>query len=284
LTTTITNSSLTAEINHSGAELFSLKTNNNDKEYIWEGNPAFWGKHSPILFPIVGTLKDNSYTHNSVQYQLSRHGFARDGVFELIEKNKNSATFSLKSTEDTLKVYPFDFELQISYVLSDNSLSIYYRVINKGNVKMPFSIGAHPAFSLPGNFENYSIKFEKEEPLEYNLLENDLISNTTNILTSVDDAVPLNYQLFENDALIFKSLKSNYLTIIEAGNPILRVHYNDFPNLGIWTKKDAPFLCIEPWFGYSDSVESSGNLMEKKGIQILESNETFKSKFSIEIL
>jgi galactose mutarotase-like enzyme len=284
LTTTITNSTLTAEINHSGAELFSLKTNNNNKDYIWEGNPEFWGKHSPILFPIVGTLKDNSYTHNSVQYHLSRHGFARDGVFELIEKNENSATFSLKSTEDTLKVYPFDFELQISYVLSDNSLSIHYRVINKGNVKMPFSIGAHPAFSLPGNFEKYSIQFEKEEPLEYNLLENDLISNTTNILTSVDDAVPLNYQLFENDALIFKSLQSNYLTILENGNPILKVHYEGFPNLGIWTKKDAPFLCIEPWFGYSDSVENSGNLMDKEGIQILAPHQNFTSKFNIEIL
>jgi galactose mutarotase-like enzyme len=284
LTTTITNSTLTAEINHSGAELFSLKSNNNDKDYIWEGNPKFWGKHSPILFPIVGTLKDNSYTHNSVQYHLSRHGFARDGLFELIEKKDNSATFSLQSTDDTLKVYPFDFELQISYVLSDNSLSIHYRVINKGNVKMPFSIGAHPAFSLPGNFEKYSIQFEKEEPLEYNLLENDLISNTTNILTSVDDAVPLNYQLFENDALIFKSLQSNYLTILENGNPILKVHYEGFPNLGIWTKKDAPFLCIEPWFGYSDSVENSGNLMDKEGIQILAPHQNFTSKFNIEIL
>jgi galactose mutarotase-like enzyme len=284
LITTITNSYLKAKINHSGAELFSLKTISNDKEYIWEGNPEFWGKHSPILFPIVGTLKDNSYTYNSVPYNLSRHGFARDGVFELIEKNENSAVFSLQSTKDTLKVYPFDFELQISYVLEDDRLNIHYQVINKGNRKMPFSIGAHPAFSLPGNFEKYSIQFEKEEPLVYNLLENDLISNSTKTLSKVNNEVPLDYQLFENDALIFKSLQSKYLTILEAGNPILRVCYEDFPHLGIWTKKDAAFLCIEPWFGYSDSVESSGKLIEKEGIQILASHETFKSKFSIEIL
>jgi galactose mutarotase-like enzyme len=284
LTTTITNSSLTAEINHYGAELFSLKANSNNKEYIWEGNPEFWGKHSPILFPIVGTLKDNSYTYNSVPYHLARHGFARDGLFELIEKNKNSATFSMSSSEETLNIYPFNFDLQISYVLEDNSLNINYQVINKGNVKMPFSIGAHPAFSLPGNFKNYSIQFEKEEPLVYNLLKNDLISNETEILATVNNVVVLDYQLFKNDALIFKSLQSNYLTILEKANPILRVQYDDFPHLGIWTKKNAPFLCIEPWFGYSDSIESSGNIMEKEGIQILEANDTFKSKFSIEIL
>jgi galactose mutarotase-like enzyme len=284
LTTTITNSYLTAEINHSGAELSSLKSNSDDKEYLWEGLPEFWGKHSPILFPIVGTLKNNTYTYNSVQYCLPRHGFARDGVFELLDKNENSATFSMQSSEETLKVYPFNFELQISYILDGKSLNIHYKVNNKGESEMPFSIGAHPAFSLPGNFENYSIQFEKEEPLQYNLLENDLISNTTKILATIDDVVPLDYQMFENDALVFKSLQSNYLTILEATNPILRVHYDDFPHLGIWTKKNAPFLCIEPWFGYSDSVESSGKLMEKEGIQNLEAHETFNSKFSIEIL
>jgi galactose mutarotase-like enzyme len=284
LTTTITNSYLTAAINHYGAELFSLKTHSENKEYIWEGNPEFWGKHSPILFPIVGTLKDNIFRYNSVQYHLSRHGFARNVVFRLIDKNENSATFLIQSTAETLKVYPFDFELQISYVLEGNSLNIHYQVMNSGNSKMPFSIGAHPAFSLPGNFKSYSIQFEKEEPLVYNLLENDLITNQTKTLATVNNEVPLDYQLFKNDALIFKSLQSNYLTILETENPILRVHYEDFPNLGIWTKKDAPFLCIEPWFGYSDSIESSGNIMDKESIQILESNETFKSKFSIEIL
>jgi galactose mutarotase-like enzyme len=284
LTTTITNPYLTAEINHSGAELCSLKSNSDDKEYLWGGHPEFWGKHSPILFPIVGTLKNNTYTYNSVQYHLPRHGFARDGVFELLDKNENSATFSMQSSEETLQVYPFHFELQISYMLEGKSLNIHYKVSNKGASKMPFSIGAHPAFSLPGNFENYSILFEKEESLIYNLLENDLISNTTKILATVKNEVPLDYQLFENDALIFKSLQSNYLTIHETGNPFIKVCYDDFPNLGVWTKKDAPFLCIEPWFGYSDSVESSGQLMDKEGIQILEYHQTFKSKFSIEIL
>ena len=283
MTTTIKNSNLSAEIKHFGAELISLKTNLN-KEYIWEGNPDFWGKHSPILFPIVGTLKNNSFHYNGIEYHLSRHGFARDMEFELIGVTENSATFSIQSSEETVKFYPFEFELQIIYTLDENNLSIVYKVINNGKIAMPFSIGAHPAFALPNQFENYAIAFEKEESLEYYLLENDLISNKTKKLEVQNKQIPLTYELFENDALIFKTLQSNTLTILENENPILRVHFEDFPSLGIWTKMNAPFLCIEPWFGYSDTNESSGNLFEKEGIQILESNEVFNSKFSIEIL
>ncbi|WP_367770166.1 aldose 1-epimerase family protein [Flavobacterium sp. WC2421] len=282
MTVTLLNSNLTAKINTIGAELFSLVSNG--KEYIWEGNPAFWGKHSPVLFPIVGTLKNNTYTYNTISYQLSRHGFARDTEFKLIDKKESSAIFSIQSNEETLKVYPFNFELQIIYTLEDNNLHIQYKVINKGNVLMPFSIGAHPALALPGAFENYSMEFEIEEPLVYNLLENDLISNNTKTLSTIENKVTLNYPLFENDALIFKTLKSNYLTIFEHQKPLIRMHYKDFPHLGIWTKNNAPFLCIEPWFGYSDSTESTGNIMEKEGIQILEPKAIFNSQFSIEIL
>ena len=283
MTTTIKNSILTAEIKHFGAELISLKTNQN-KEYIWEGNPEFWGKHSPILFPIVGTLKNNSFHYDEMEYHLSRHGFARDMEFELIEITDNSATFSIQSSEETLKVYPFEFELQLIYTLEENNLSIVYKVVNKGKNTMPFSIGAHPAFALPNQFENYTIAFEKEETLEYYLLEDDLISNKTKKLDVQNKQIPLNYELFKNDALIFKTLQSNSLTILENENPILRVHFEDFPSLGIWTKMNAPFLCIEPWFGYSDTNDNSGNLFEKEGVQVLESNATFHSKFSIEIL
>jgi galactose mutarotase-like enzyme len=283
LKTVIKNTFLTATINSFGAELCSLK-NNENKEYIWEGNPDFWGKHSPILFPIVGTLKNNSYQYNEIEYHLSRHGFARDMDFELVDKKENSVTFSIQSSEETLKVYPFIFELQIIYTLDKNSLNIEYKVMNNGKSKMPFSIGAHPAFALPGNFENYAIQFEKEESLEYYLLENDLISNKTKTLELQNKLVPLNYQLFKNDALIFKTLESNSVTILENSNPKLRVNFNNFPSLGIWTKMNAPFLCIEPWFGYSDTNENSGNLFEKEGIQILEENKTFRSEFSIEIL
>jgi galactose mutarotase-like enzyme len=283
LTTTIQNATLTAEINPFGAELISLK-NNNTTEYIWEGNPDFWGKHSPILFPIVGTLKNNSFSYEEKEYNLSRHGFARDMTFKLIDKKENSATFCIKSSAETLKKYPFEFELHLMYTLQNSSLDIEYKVINTGKSKMPFSIGAHPAFALPGNFENYSMTFEKEEPLEYYLLENDLISNKTKTLEVHNKQIPLTYELFKNDALIFKTLQSNTLTILKNEKPLLKVNFKDFPSLGIWTKMNAPFICIEPWFGYSDTNENFGNLFEKEGIQILDSNKIFNSKFSIEIL
>jgi len=283
LDTTISNSKLKASIKYAGAELFSLK-NNHDKEYIWEGNPDFWGKHSPVLFPIVGTLKNNTYIIDDKEYQLPRHGFARDMEFELIEKTENRAVFSLQSNEETLKKYPFEFELQLIYTLNETTLDIEYKVINNSETKMPFSIGAHPAIALPENFENYAFEFEKEESLKYNLLENDLISNKTEKLETTNNLVPLNYKLFENDALVFKSLESNSLTIFENSKPYIKVDFNDFPSLGIWTKDQAPFVCIEPWFGYSDTAENSGKLLEKEGILILDSKQTFHSKFSIQIL
>ena len=283
MTTTIKNGNLSAEIKHFGAELISLKTNQN-KEYIWEGNPEFWGKHSPILFPIVGTLKDNSFYYNGMEYHLSRHGFARDMEFELIDVTQNSATFSIQSFEETLKVYPFEFELQLIYTLEENNLSITYKVINNGKSTMPFSIGAHPAFALPNHFENYAIAFEKEESLEYYLLENDLISNQTKKLEVQNKQIPLNYELFENDALIFKTLQSNSITIIEETTPLLAVHYKKFPNMGIWTMQNAPFLCIEPWYGYSDTMESSGKLVEKEAVVVIASGTKFETAYSIEIL
>lgn len=283
MNTTISNSTLTASVKHAGAELFSLKDNQN-QEYIWEGNPDFWGKHSPVLFPIVGTLKNNAYTINGKEYELPRHGFARDMEFQLIDKTENSAVFSLQSNSETLKKYPFDFELQLIYTLNETTLDIAYKVINKSETKIPFSIGAHPAIALPENFENYSFQFEKEEDLKYSLLENDLISNKTESLQTIENLVPLNYKLFENDALVFKTLESNSLTILENSKPYIKVDFEDFPSLGIWTKNQAPFVCIEPWFGYSDTAENSGDLFEKEGILILDAKETFNSKFSIQIL
>ena len=283
MTTTISNSNLTAQIKHFGAELFSLK-NSKNKDYIWEGNPAYWGKHSPILFPIIGTLKNNSYRYNGIEYNLPRHGFAREMEFNLIEKTEKSVTFSFISSVETKKNYPFNFELQICYSLDENKLNIDYKIINKNDFIMPFSIGAHPAFALTGNFEDYSLEFQQQEILKYHLLEYGLISNCTNEILLDNRQLGLNYSLFENDALVFKILKSKSITILQKAVPSLKVNFTDFPNLGIWTLKNGPFLCIEPWFGYSDTLTEYDSIYEKEGIQLLKKNETFKANFSIEIL
>jgi galactose mutarotase-like enzyme len=279
---TITNDHLTAVINPQGAELISLKDTNN--EYIWEGNPEFWGKHSPILFPIVGTLKNNTYTHKGEQYSMTRHGFARDNRFVVKEHDSRSVTFSLISNEETKKQYPFDFELELKYTLKEKTLSLYYTVKNNGTANMPFSLGAHPAFALPGNFEDYSLIFEKDEPLLSSELENDLISDKTITVPTIDAKLALSYDTFKNDALIFKTLQSKHIEIAQKDIPFLKVTYESFPHLGIWTKPGAPFLCIEPWQGYSDTHNSTGKLETKEGIIILEPGKKFSNCFSIEIL
>jgi galactose mutarotase-like enzyme len=283
LNTTLKNHKLTATINHRGAELISLK-DNDQRDYIWNGNPEFWGKHSPVLFPIVGTLKNNSFHYENQEYHLSRHGFARDMDFELVENTAEKAVFLLSHNSETLKNYPFEFQLQLIYTLEETKLSISYDLFNVGTNTMPFSIGAHPAFALPESFESYEIEFDQNEALQYHVLENNLISNETKKLNTQDKKLPLDYTLFEHDALIFKTISSKQLTILEHKKPILKVDYNGFPNLGIWTKNAAPFICIEPWYGYSDVVNSTNDLFQKEGVQILESKSRFQSTFSIEIL
>ena len=280
---TLSNSELTATINTFGAELISIK-NNSNREYIWEGNPNYWGKHSPILFPIVGSLRNNNYIYNNSIYHLPRHGFAREMDFEVKEKTDLEVVFSLKQTGATLEKYPFNFELQISYTLTNSVLKIGYKVINNNDFSMPFSIGAHPAFALPSDFKNYELLFEKSEKLIVSTLENDLISNATYILPMENNSLRLNYSLFENDALVFKTIASKSVSITENKIPFLKVHYNDFPSLGIWTKSQAPFICIEPWIGYADTIENNGNLEDKEGIQILGENQTFETNYLIEIL
>ncbi len=278
----IQNQNISATINSIGAELISL--NKGTANYIWEINETFWNKTSPVLFPIVGQLKNDTYTLNQKEYSLPRHGFARNYEFDVIQKTEASVTFSLSENEATLAQYPFHFELQISYTLEENKLTIAYSVKNNSNTKMPFSLGAHPAFAIDGDFENYTLEFENDTTLVLNELENGLFSGKTKDLILENKILPLSNALFENDALVVKEFKSKYLTIWKNNNPYLKVIFERFPHLGIWTKPKAPFLCIEPWHGFADSVDSNGNILQKQGIQTIHENDVFKTSFSIEIL
>ena len=282
-TISITNEQLTAQFKTLGAELFSLKDKNN-KEFIWEGNPNFWGKHSPILFPIVGTLKNNTFEYNGTSYSLPRHGFARELTFEVIDKKADSVTFSLQSNEETLQKYPFSFELQLSYTLIDRSLHLGYKVINNSETILPFSIGGHPAFALPKTFDSYQLQFDGLDSLTFNLLEEGLISDETKTIEIPNQQLNLEYQLFENDALVFKNIPSKSVTILEENQPILKVDYADFPDLGVWTPVNAPFICIELWFGYSDTPNNSGKILEKEGIQLVAPKAFFQSNYTITLL
>ncbi|NNT72927.1 aldose 1-epimerase family protein [Flavobacterium sp. IMCC34852] len=284
MTTTISNSILSAKINHKGAELVSLQNLETKREYIWEGKPEFWGKHSPILFPIVGTLKNNSYEYEGKIFSLNRHGFARDFDFQLIVQETDKVVFSLQYNSDTFCIYPFKFELQLIYTLKKSELIITYKVINKDQKTIPFSIGGHPAFALNDTFERYSLEFESGEKLISYTLEKDLLSNKTKNIELKNNQLPLTYSLFEKDALVFKSLQSKQIKILENNSTILNFKFNDFPHFGIWTKINAPFICLEPWLGYADTTNANGNILDKEGIQLVESNSYKEYNFSIEII
>jgi len=276
------NESLQATFNQKGAELISL-TDADGREYIWEGNPEVWGKHAPVLFPIVGTLKNNSYVYQGSRYTMGRHGFARDRVFSVEMQSDDEVVFLLEDDEETRAVYPFRFEFRIRYLLATSQLRVTFEVRNAGDGPLWFSVGGHPAFALPKPFESYAVAISDPGMMGYRLLENDLLSAETRTLHATSGSFALDYKLFENDALVFTSHSCKSMTIIEEGRELLTVSFPDFPHLGLWTKPGASFLCIEPWQGYADTTTASGKLEEKEGIIQLGTGNEYHASFSIQI-
>lgn len=285
----IENDFLRVEFSLKGAELKSIFNKKNKKEILWQADPKFWAKSSPILFPIVGALKNDKYTYLDKQYSLSRHGFARDMVFDKIENNESKIIFSLKSNKDTIKIYPFQFDLQIIYSLDSNRLNVDYIVKNleKEN-DLLFSLGAHPAFNIEvnddKNYSDYEIYFPSDEFLEINQLTNNLIAENKKIINLNNKNLDLSYQLFESDALVMINLKSESLILRnKIDNDSLIFSFNNFPFFGIWAAKNANFVCLEPWSGIADFENHNQLLEQKVGILKLSSTENWKANWSIEI-
>ena len=284
----IKNEYIKAKIKSFGAELNSLQKIDDSLEYIWQGDKEFWARHSPILFPIVGRLKNDSYFYKNQKYNMSQHGFARDKEFEIVEKKDDFIEFKLSSDEKTLKIYPFSFELYLSYKLERNSLIVSYKVINKSDEKMLFSIGAHPAFnwSLEKDLkkEDYFLEFEINNSKRYFLNELGLVFDSID-LKFEDKKLFLNEELFKNDALVFNDLNIKNLTFKNIRNEnFIKLNFENFAYLGIWSKASgSPFLCIEPWFGVADEENASQNFEDKKGIINLQKDEIFSCFYSVEI-
>ena len=276
---TITNNKISASIDTLGAELIRLEKDN--KNYIWTVDETFWNKTSPILFPIVGRLKNDTYSIENKTYELPRHGFARNFEFQIVNQTESSVVFLLESNSETLKNYPFEFQLELEYKLVGNELIMKYSVENKLKATMPFSIGAHPAFVIENSFSDYSLKFNQTEEFISYELDNEQFSNSFRKINSENGQINLNYSLFEKDALVFKHLQSNKLTLLKKNEPVLSVQFEGFPYLGIWTKPNAPFLCIEPWCGLADNVNHNGNIFEKEGINLLHPQEIFSRRIKI---
>ncbi|SHJ54606.1 aldose 1-epimerase family protein [Paramaledivibacter caminithermalis] len=283
---TIKNKFLSISVKNHGAELCSLKSLQNKKEYLWQANPKYWGKHAPILFPFVGRLKDGEFTFNGKSYKMTKHGFARDFDFQLLKKEDKRLEYFLKSSERTLEMYPFNFELYVIYELKDKKLNTIYKVKNNDTKAMYFSIGAHPAFNCNIAEGDKYIEFEYEETLYSYIvnLDNGLIKNKRKAITENKKRFLLTYDLFEEDALVFDEIRSASVCITDnKTNEKVKVTIKGFPYLGIWTPK-APFLCIEPWYGIADMVDSNKRLEDKKGIQILDVGKTFECNYEIEIV
>jgi len=277
---TIQNQFLKAEINRRGAELVSVEKDG--KNFIWEIDENFWDKTSPVLFPVIGGLKGNTYEYQNKKYQLPRHGFARECDFELVSKTEDSAVFTLKYSEETLKVFPFKFTLSVKYYIIQNEIFIKYTVSNTSSERMYYSIGAHPAFAVCGDFQDYALEFDLAENLTSHQLEDHLFSGKTREVDLEGRILPLNYSLFENDAVVLKNSATSSLSLLKNNIPLLKVNFSQFPFLGIWTKKDAPFICIEPWLGIADSHHSTGKIEEKEGIQVLEPYAEQSFEWSVE--
>lgn len=264
-----------------GAELTSIKLDG--KEKLHQGID-FWQRHAPVLFPIVGQIKDGKTLINGKEYFMSQHGFARDMDFEEIEKKDNIHKYLLKSNEETLKKFPFEFEFYITYEIENNILKVKYEVINKDENQMLFGLGGHPAFLCNYSTGNFELQFNKQEDqIEFLKLDNGLLSNKKFVGIMNNNKIKLHKDIFAEDAIIMKNVKSNIVSLvdIETNNKLLDFDFTGFPYLAIWSKKGAPFVCIEPWFNTADKVDSNGEFKSKENILKLEQNKKFECEYNI---
>ena len=285
----IENQQLRISIHPKGAELQSIFHKGYQTEYMWSGDPAVWGKHSPLLFPIVGTLKANTYFFQDKAYSLSRHGFARDRDFEPESPKADSITFLLKSDEDTRKSYPFEFELRVIYQLADSGLTTTYRVTNPATGPLYFSVGGHPAFRVPlapdTAYTDYYLEFAQEETApRWPISKDGLIETQPQALLDHTRTLPLTKELFARDALVLKHPSSSAVKLLSKKTPRgLAMEFPGFPFLGIWAAPNADFVCLEPWCGIADSVDSNQQWTEKEGINRLEAGSVFERTWTLTV-
>lgn len=265
-----------------GAELTSIKFNG--KEMLHQGK-EYWNRHAPVLFPIVGQIKNGETIINKNTYKMTQHGFARDMEFETIEKTPNIHRYVLKSNDRTLEKFPFKFELYVTHEIKDNKISTKYTVVNKDNEEMIFGLGGHPAFICDYSKEEYEIDFiEKEEKIEFFKLKNGLVDTEKgkNILN--DNKIYLTKNIFEQDAIIMKNIKSKKVVLrnTKTNKKILEFDFTGFPYLALWSKIGAPFVCIEPWLNTADKIDSNGGFKDKENILKLKSNDKFECEYKVE--
>lgn len=281
------NDFLKIKAKESGGELVSILLKKDKIEYLWQANPEYWKFHAPICFPIVGKLIDDKYLLDDDSYKMTVHGFARDMIFDVLNVENDELSFKLKANNETLNIYPYDFELTIRYKLVKNTVIVSYEVKNNDDCDMYFSIGAHTAFNCPINnkfkFDDYYLYFDCEEQIEPFMLKNGQLLDKRRAILKNTKRLPISYDLFQDDVIILDNLKSKKVSIVsDKDNHSVTVLFDDFPYFAIWSKPTgAPFVCLEPWFGLPDLLGTSVQLRNKKGIQKLNSNSIFKCNYKI---
>ena len=286
---TLSNDKVCIQIADHGAELVSIVAN--ETEYLWQADPKYWGRHSPVLFPIVGRVWDNTYRHKGSLYELGQHGFARDKDFQLTYEEDDALIYSLESDEDTLKKYPFPFVLEIGYRLKGNRIEVMWSVQNTGNETMYFQIGAHPAFYYrdldPVTNERGFLDFGKnKKTLEFVFpTEKGCTPEKRETLTLNEGMLELTPATFQCDTYIFENNQLKKITLTDKQkNPYISLEFES-PLVAVWSPSvahpDVPFVCIEPWYGRCDTVGYHGEFKDRRWMQALEPDKSFEASYSI---
>lgn len=278
----IENEKLKIGVKTDGAELTSVVLKSNNTEYLWQGNPDVWYGQSPVLFPIIGRVLDDKYYFDGKEYTMPKHGLFRKRQAQLVEQSENKMVFVEKADDDTLKIFPFDFEVYVIFELIDNSLKVTHKVVNNSAETMYFSIGGHPGFNCEiGDY----LLFEKNETLDTIEIDTECLRTEKTIPTlDNNNKIIITEDIFNNDALIFTDMQSKYITLAsDKHSRKVKFDYSDCSYLGIWAKPGAPYVCIEPWWGVNDSHVRKNDISEKDAIIALESGNTYECYWCAEI-
>jgi galactose mutarotase-like enzyme len=284
------NSEITVKISDHGAELKSLVKNSDGREYLWQADPKFWGRTSPVLFPVVGCYFGKESRYKGKTYSMGQHGFARDMDFELVSQADDAIEFRLRDNEETHEKYPFAFELHCGYKISKSEIQVIWRVVNTDKEDVFFSIGAHPAFNC--DLDTDVLKFEKAGNNLFSFHSNVVAGDGSGCLSDktkqfqLDSGVlKMSDELFAEDALVIEDKQTDAISIVSPdGKPFVKVSF-DTPLVGVWSPvgKHAPFVCIEPWYGRCDRVGFSGDLSEREYGNKLAPLEEFNASYRITI-
>lgn len=285
---TISNGKIEATFEDRGAELLSIRDAEGE-EFVWQGDKKYWAYHAPHLFPVVGRLIDDTLHHEGRHFNMVRHGFARVSDFEVVSSTPDTVSFRLASSDDTLKAYPFRFEFFVTYRIEGVSLEVEYRVKNRDDGPIWFSVGGHPAFLAPRNageeFTDYYIEFSTRETLmSKRILPSGFMARNL-VSLGTKERLDLSVSLFDDDALVLGNLSENTVWLKSTkSNKAIRFDFPGFPLLGIWTKTGgAPFICLEPWFGHADYEDFFGDFSHKEDNVRLDKDSEFKASFIVTI-